>query len=453
MKRYLVVLLLALAVAASGCGKAHPILAPGSATLTGGSADFSRYVAMGTSITAGTQSNGLEVTHQQKSYAYLFAQQINSSRFTIPSVSVPGIPALLRIKGVTPLGGVIINNTGIPNGAETNRAQATAFDNMGVPFSVLPDVGAFPGVSDTTAYYTPRAPGDQRPVMFDIVVRHRGTILSQVASLAPTLITFEYGSNEVLGPATTGAGTVLVPPANWAALLNGTLNALQLAAPGAKLVLFTVPDPTVVPYMTTFKPYALDAAGSPVALLGPSGPLSPADLVPLGASDSLAIGTGFPVGVASYLSGLPGNGRPLPPELVLSVSEQAGIRTGVDAYNTAVRNEAAARGAALVDMGGLLHTLSVSGLRYQAQVLTTAFVTGGLFSLDGVHPTDIAHGVLCNALVDAVNLKFGANVAHVDLSTVASATSSRALPAGAVEGALPWVENAERFGIGYVPWR
>ena len=66
-----------------------------------------------------------------------------------------------------------------------------------------------------------------------------------------------------------------------------------------------------------------------------------------------------------------------------------------------------------------------------------AFVTGGLFSLDGVHPTDLAQGLLANAMIQSVNARFGSAVPLVDLSGVATLTSSRAQPAQE-EGATTW---------------
>jgi hypothetical protein len=439
MRRHLRSLaVLALAAAAlSGCGRTRAITDPLDGPVFSGGADFSRVVALGTSISAGTQSDGLVVHHQQKSFTYLFARQVGAP-YSIPSVSAFGIPALLRIQGVTPLGGVVISRAGLPEGVETNRGQTAAYENMAVPFAVLPDC------ADTSLYYVSRFPGDARPRMFDIVARHRGSVLSQALSLRPTFVTFEFGSNEILGAAGSGSGTPLVPPAQWAGLLNLTLNALQAGAPGAGLALVNVPDPTTTPLVTTFKPVTRTAGGTLAPLIGPGGaPLTLGDFVLLTAGDSLAAGTGFPVGVPSYLSGVPGNGRPLPDRLVLSATEVASLRDAVVQYNAAVAAEAAARGATLVDLHGLLRTAVAEGIRFQGATLTPAFVTGGLFSLDGAHPTDIAHGFLGNLLIDAVNARFGARVPHIDLNAVASATSSRAAPAAGGEGAAPWLLDAE----------
>jgi len=278
-------------------------------------------------------------------------------------------------------------------------------------------------------------------------------VLAQVLRLAPTFVSFEYGSNEVLGPATNGSGTPGVSAAQFAALYPGTLNALQALDAGVKLVLFTVPDVTTIPYVTTFKPLTLDANGNPVPLIGPNGNLSPNDFVLLNAGTDLALGKGFPVGTTSYVSGAPGTGAALTDAEVLSASEAASIRAAIDAYNTTITSEAAARGAALVDLHGILTSIATNGFRFQGQVLTSAFVTGGIFSLDGVHPNDLAHGIIANAMIDAVNAKFGSNIAHLDLSTLATASSSSALPAGGREGSMPLVEDSQAVYAHMFPWR
>ncbi len=116
----------------------------------------------------------------------------------------------------------------------------------------------------------------------------------------------------------------------------------------------------------------------------------------------------------------------------------------MDAYNVAVRREATARGAALVDLDGLLETARTTGLRFQGTAYTSEFIRGGLFSLDGVHPTDLAQGFLCNALIEAVNAQFGARIPPVDLSSVATLSSSRQHPAFDGDGPVyPIIENAE----------
>src|SRR3954471_16892786 len=69
-------------VTIAACGDADSkLLLP---TNSAGGELFSRYVAMGNSITAGWQSGGLNDSTQRQSYAFLFATQAGT-RFSYPS--------------------------------------------------------------------------------------------------------------------------------------------------------------------------------------------------------------------------------------------------------------------------------------------------------------------------------------------------------------------------------
>lgn len=405
-----VLLYASIAVAAlslAGCtGPCSKITAINAPALRSGSADFSRYVGIGTSISAGFESGGLVDRHQIHAFPRLFASAVGSAAFTYPSISGDGIPPLLALKSLSPL---VINNSGRTLGSPVNIGQATAYHDMGVPGALLFDV------ADSTFYYS--NPFGRSATMFDIIVRHRGTILMQAMSLNPTFVTFELGANEVLGPATSGSGTVSVDVPTFAALLAGTLTGLTAALPNVKLALFNVPDVTSIPFVTTIKPYAVGPGGVHIPFLGSGGPLSESDHVLLTASDSLAVGTGVPVGAG-------GNGRPLADWQVLTAAEASSIQNIIVGYNSAIAGAAAARGAALVDLNGLLRQAASTGFEIGGVTYTSAFISGGLFSLDGVHPNDLAHGILANALIDAVNATYGAVVPHVDLSEAATLTSS-----------------------------
>ena len=414
------------------CGEIQPINAPVAGS---GNANFSTYAAMGTSITAGWQSGGLVVHHQVHSYAALFAQAAGSSAFTEPTISADGIPPLLRIVSLSPL---IVSNAGRTLGTPTNLAQPTAYHNMGVAGAVLFDA------TDSTFYYG----GPRSPVPFQLVVRHRGTVLSEVASLSPTFVSVEYGSNEVLGPATSGSGTVGFSPAVFQVLLHGTLGGLENLPTSPKLAIFTVPNVPTIPYFTTFPPFTVSlTTGAPVPLIGPGGtPLSAGDFVLLNAGADLATGKGFAAGSYNYVNpAAPGTGVPLDDAEVLSASEAANITAAVDGYNTAIRAEAALAGAAVVDLHGLLETAATVGLPYQGSIYNADYITGGLFSLDGVHPNDLAHGFLANLMIDAVNRTYGSSIPHVDLNQAATVTASRLRPELDRTPRYPVIEGGEEY--------
>ncbi|MGH7741064.1 MAG: hypothetical protein ACRENS_03485 [Candidatus Eiseniibacteriota bacterium] len=444
--------LLALAAAslvAAGCSKISPLAPP---TVTGGAASFGTYVAMGTSISSGFESGGLVDRHQTQSFPYLFARQVGSP-FTIPSINNDGIPALLQLVSLSPL---IVSNAGRVLGNPTNFAQPTAYNNMGIPGAILFDVA-------DTSYYEAGNPIGRPSTMFDIIQRNRGTILAQVASLSPSFISFEYGANEVLGPATQGGTIPVLPSASYGALLDGTLTGLQAACPNAHIAIVNVPDVTSIPYVTTFPPVVLGADGNPVLIgglpipligseAGGVGPLGLGDYVLLAAADSMAIGCGFPTGTFSYVSGAPGNNRPLLDSEVLSSVEATAISATVDGYNTAIANEAASRGLALVDLHGLLLQAATTGYSYRGSVYTSDYITGGLFSLDGVHPTDLAHGIICNLMIDAVNRTFGSSISPVNLSESATGSASRVRPVNG-RRMLPDIQGSERMLAPLFPWR
>ena len=423
IRLYAAVTLVALFVAGcSGpCSTIEPITAPRA---TGGSASFTSYAALGTSIGAGYQSGGLVYRHQLQSYPALFAGQVGAP-FTYPAISDSGIPALLRLVslGTSP---VIVQSS--VQGVPTNSDLPTPYTNLSIPGAVLNDV------VDTTYY--------SRSAIISIIQRGQGSLLQQVARLQPTFVSFEYGANEVLGPATSGSGTPVLSVAQFGGLLSFTLDALQGLLPETKLALFTVPDVTSIPFGTTIKPYVTLPNGTRVPLVTavddahPRGGLNPDDYVLLTASSLLAAGTGVP-------TALGGNGNPLPGAVVLTAAEAASIQGAVDGYNVAIRAEATARGAALVDLHGLLRAAATTGIQVGGARYTSAFLTGGLFSLDGVHPTDLGHGLIANSMIDAVNAEFGASVPHVSLPAVETHTASLVQPAPAGEGAarFPRVEG------------
>src|SRR3954470_22156785 len=72
---------------------------------------FTNYVAMGNSITAGWQSNGINDSTQRQSFAFLLAQQMGT-RFAYPSFAMPGCPSVTanflsqkRIDSLKPVAG------------------------------------------------------------------------------------------------------------------------------------------------------------------------------------------------------------------------------------------------------------------------------------------------------------------------------------------------------------
>ncbi len=427
---------LALAGCQGPCSKIESITAP---PLASGGADFTTYVAAGTSISAGWQSGGLVDRHQVRSFPALFARQIGKTvqtdgqgSFTLPTYDRDGFPQLLHIVSYSPL---IITNTGRTTGNPVNLGQAGAYHNMAVPFAIAFDFG------DESFYYNSTVHPAVAIPLFDNIVRHAGTIAASALSRAPTFMTWEYGSNEVLGPTSGGAAAATNTGETYTVILNASLNAIHGVLPNTKIAVFSVPDVTSVPFVTTLSPFTVSlTTGQPLPLVGATGVLQQGDFVLLTASTLIATtGTGIPAGGYNYLNpSVPSNGQPLPEYLILRAAEAAQTRTEVTEMNAAIAAQVAARPyVALVDLNGILNDISVNGLNIGGTLYTTDYITGGLFSLDGVHPNDLAHAVLCNALIDAVNARFTAGVHRVNPLDWATPSSSSLRPAFPDGRALP----------------
>ncbi|MCC6349479.1 MAG: hypothetical protein IT347_07810 [Candidatus Eisenbacteria bacterium] len=422
---------LAVAALIAGCeGPCQKIDTISGPTLTAGSADFSVIAAMGTSISAGYQSGGVVNRHQMRAFPALFAAQTGHSvlsdgtgDFSFDAINNDGIPTLLEIKSLSPL---IISNAGRTSGAPLNMSQGTDYHSLAIPGQLALDV------VDSTYYGFGPTAVHSDVTFFNIVYRHRGLGVLQLVRRAPTFLSYEFGANEVLGTATAGAAPSLTLLGSFTPSVLGALATIHAMLPNAKVAITNVPDVTAIPFFTTFAPATIDlGTGTPVALIGPDGSLSPTDLVTLKAGDSLAIGTGFPVGSYNYLNpAAPGNGRPLADYQVLNDAERTATSNAVLAMNASLDSIVANRPWTVkVDLNGLLADIAANGYKIGATTYTADFVTGGLFSLDGVHPNDLAHALICNAMIDAVNAGWGSTIPRLNAAKYATLTSSAVRPA------------------------
>jgi lysophospholipase L1-like esterase len=424
-------IVLALAAVLAGCeGPCSKLASISGPTPAANGVDLSTYVAVGTSLSSGYESGGLVDRHQVHSFPSLFATQIGRTvqidgkgSFTQSTVNYDGIPALLEIKSYSPL---TINATGRTTGAPTNLNQNFAYHNLGIPGAILLDL------VDTTHYHNTVPPVNrQNFTYFNLIQRSRGSVLVQALSLNPTIMSLEYGANELLGPTTAGAAPSNQTAANFAQLMTISLNSIHGALPGTRVAVFNLPDVTSIPYFTTFPPFTVSTTtGAPLPLVGATGPLELGDLILLPAAGVIATGTGIPTGGYNYVNPAAGsNGQPLPESLILRAGEVAAARTEISKMNTVVDSVATRPFVTRVDLAGLLAEISSSGIRIGSNLYTSAYITGGLFSLDGVHPNDLGYALMANKLIDAVNSRFGSGIPPVNPMQYASPNASRVQPA------------------------
>lgn len=425
-------LVLALAALLAGCeGPCSKIASVNGPSLAANGVDLTTYVAVGTSLTSGYESGGVVDRHQIHSFPAQFATQIGktvevaggSGSFTQPTINFDGIPALLEVKSYQP---TIINNSGRTTGIPTNFGQGTAYHNLGIPGAILLDL------VDTTHYHVTQAPVNRTNfTFFNLITRSRGSVLAQALSLSPTIMSLEYGANELLGPTTAGSAPSNLTAAGYKQLMTLALNSIHAASPNTRVAVFNIPDVTTIPYFATFPAFTRNATtGVPVPLVGANGNLDDGDLVLLSAGALLATGTGFPAGTVNYVNpAAPGSGAPLPEAVILRKAEVQATQTELAAMNAVVDSVALRPFVAKVDIHDFFQDIARNGYPFGSRVYTSAFVRGGLFSLDGVHPNDFGYSLMTNQMITAINARFGSAIPLVNPADYASATASSAKPA------------------------
>jgi len=360
----------------------------------------------------------------------------------MPLISPPGIPPVLVL--ATLAGGV---PTLVPAGNPAdafpyNATYPAPYNNLGVPGATLYNL------LFTTGDINNLLAGNTDNVMHDLILRipqvlnpQTGqpmdfTALVQAIALDPTFVTMWIGQNDVLGAVTSATameGVTMTPADVFATLYPQAVGAL-VQMTSADIVLFTVPDVTMVPFAHVIPPFLNIPGLGVVPIMGSNGPLTSDCLVTLLASSKLAQGYGVP------LPGYP----PLPedvnlatgePGYVLRPEEVAVLRERVAAYNAIIVQTADAFGLPVFDAGGLMIDLSNSGITLGGVHLDGSYLTGGLISYDAVHPQQLGYAVLTKYLVDFLNDTYSAGITPVDLSEIMF--DNPCYPLGSAYGVAP----------------
>ncbi|NUM81084.1 hypothetical protein HUU42_09785, partial [bacterium] len=113
---------------------------------------------------------------------------------------------------------------------------------------------------------------------------------------------------------------------------------------------------------------------------------------------------------------------PLGGKYTLTVTEATYINTVIDAYNSTIAAEAAEHGWGLADVNAIFNQIaSVSGPSGSGYNIgggirvKTDFISGGIFSYDGVHPSTLGYAILANEIIKAANENYGSSVPLLNL--------------------------------------
>ncbi|MCT4152878.1 G-D-S-L family lipolytic protein [Elizabethkingia anophelis] len=150
------------------------------------------------------------------------------------------------------------------------------------------------------------------------------------------------------------------------------------------------------------------------ATYGQARQAAPGDLVPLTTRSAIGAQVTLPPGIPAAL-GANGVAYPFADNYVLTVKEVTAINAAIASYNTTIQAAATANGYAFVDANAKMKELSSqSGIQYNGVKYTATFVTGGAFSLDGVHLTGRGYAVIANEFIKAINKTYKSTLTQVN---------------------------------------
>jgi lysophospholipase L1-like esterase len=407
---------------------------------TQGTADFSRYISLGNSLTAGYADGGLYLEGQLNSYPSIIAKQmalVGGGTFSQPLFNADQAngSGYIKLTGFTATGSPITapvttnlavrGTAAIPGfGTVVLYTKYTGeINNYGVPGIKLQHV-TVAQYGNLNGYYERMLPGNAGT--------NTTAYLDFVTAKPFTFFTDWLGNNDALGYATSGgAADALTPKDQFAGLYSLSIG--KLTAGGAKGAVATIPDVTAVPYFTTV------TVGAILAGVKAANPSVTALYINARSSADIAVTTyaaraataadlvvlTFPTSKIGQPVTVPGVGTvpygltqyaPIENQYVLDGNEVTLTKDYVNDYNTTIKAVATSKGLAVFDAFTFLNNLKANGMVIDGVNLNSNYISGGVFSLDGIHLTPRGYAIVANEFIKAINAKYGSNIPKASVS-------------------------------------
>jgi lysophospholipase L1-like esterase len=108
---------------------------------------------------------------------------------------------------------------------------------------------------------------------------------------------------------------------------------------------------------------------------------------------------------------------PIPKQFILNLDDIAKLQSATAAYNQIIPALAAHFNIGVVDMNAKLKEMqNFPGIAWDGMTLNTTFVTGGAFSLDGIHLNPRGCALAANYFIDAINKQYNSTIPYVDVT-------------------------------------
>ncbi|ERJ58650.1 SGNH/GDSL hydrolase family protein [Sphingobacterium paucimobilis] len=391
--------------------------------------DFSKYIAIGNSLTAGFADGGLYLEGQQLAFPVLIAEKMKahgggefkSPFFTESQSNGSGYIRLKALVNGQPVTEPVTDKLAVrglsPNNTPLYTKYTEEINNLGVPGMRLDMVDLQGlGTIQGNPYFERLLPGNSLM-----------TYQAYATSKNHTFFSFSLGNNDALGYASNGGvaksdGTsTLTDITTFSNKLTSFIKGLT--GNKQKGVIATIPDVSAVPFLTTVTRQALlqaataasQAQGGPavtalfIATKAGTRPATDKDMFVLPFASSGLLGKPNEQ-QAPY--GLHPN-NPIESQYVLDEAEVAEVKTRIDQYNKKILEVAKDNDLAVADIHAFLNKVK-NGYVYNGIVISNKYITGNVFSLDGVHLTPMGYAIMANIFIDAINTKYGSQLDKID---------------------------------------
>lgn len=382
-----------------------------------GSADFTSYVAIGNSLTAGVSDGALFEDSQKNSFPQLIADAADINNFEQPIMGGNGF-SFNEEEGRISLN-IFVDPPTIgfyESGNEKNRGLGRAYNNLGIPLI---------RANQVLNAKTPADANDNH--FFDKILRNSGrTQIQEALSLDPTFISLWIGNNDVLEAASTGLADERYPytdPDDFEDDMNTIINQLT-SSTDAPILIANIFDLTDLPYFNNM-PSTVKINGNDVYLYGECENGVVRELM----DNDLVLFWALPDYLTLKTSGNVTQADALNDTLILDATEKNEIITAINTYNTIIQNlvnqnnqlylvdiytlykEIAADG---YDIGGLKYTDDL--IYFDDEGVININLTTSLFSYDALHPNQNGYLAIANAFIDKINSTFGASLPSAKLN-------------------------------------
>lgn len=378
----------ALIVAIAACAD----LSPGPEEAAG--ANMNRYVAIGSSLSMGVESDGVTAASQRAAWPAVMAADAGLL-FGLPLIGAPGCKP--------PLAAPLANFRRVDNSAATDNSTCSPNE---AGFTLPEQNVAISGATAANAVTTTIAQASNNPLYARVLATGQ-TQLSAMRSMNPTFVSVELGANELL-PALNGLVSAATPVNNFTSSYNSVVTGVRNS--GAQALLALLPtDVRKFPSVRT----AAEIAAQRTAFAGRN--------VTVNANCNTSTnyvtihGKVLPTIVTAAVRAAAGLGPldlscdnvPNQADGVLTEADMTALNAQVAQMNTFILDRASTNGYATFSLGAL-YDVAKDGVAFDLNaVLTSNTPFGTLISLDGIHPTAAGQRLLATAARSAIIQTYG----------------------------------------------